>query len=60
MLNKLKSVLLKEFDQAKNFLQEKNAKLTMVAKTQERLAQKKMVQQSKTMELEKNKTPVEN
>jgi hypothetical protein len=41
-LNKLKAVLFKEFDQAKTFLQEKNAKLTMIAKTQERLAQSKL------------------
>lgn len=28
---------MKEFDQAKSYLQEKNAKLTMIAKTQERM-----------------------
>jgi hypothetical protein len=29
--------MLKEFDQAKSYLQEKNAKLTMIAKTQEKM-----------------------
>lgn len=29
---------MKEFDQAKSYLQEKNAKLIMVAKTKERMA----------------------
>ena len=28
---------MKEFDQAKSYLQEKNSKLTMIAKTQERM-----------------------
>jgi hypothetical protein len=42
VLNRLKTVLFKEFDQAKTFLQEKNAKLTMIAKTQERQAQSKL------------------
>lgn len=42
VLNKLKLTLMKEFDQAKFYLQEKNAKLTMFAKTQDRLAQIKL------------------
>jgi hypothetical protein len=35
-MNRIKGMMFKEFDQAKEFLQEKNAKLTMIAKTQER------------------------
>jgi len=35
-MNRIKAIMFKEFDQAKAFLQEKNAKLTMIAKTQER------------------------
>jgi hypothetical protein len=30
--------MIKEFEKAKVFLQEKNAKLSMIAKTQERMA----------------------
>jgi hypothetical protein len=47
VLNKLKSIMLKEFDQAKSYLQEKNAKLTMIAKTQERMLQIKLRKQQK-------------
>ena len=32
-LSKLKAIMMKEFDKAKIYLQEKNAKLTMIAKT---------------------------
>ena len=35
-MNRIKGMMFKEFDQTKEFLQEKNAKLTMIAKTQER------------------------
>lgn len=48
MLTKLKFMLLKEFDQAKAFLQEKNAKLSMIAKAQERLHQIKVHKQMKS------------
>jgi hypothetical protein len=37
-LSKLKAIMMKEFEKAKIYLQEKNAKLTMIAKTQERMA----------------------
>lgn len=47
VLNKLKSILLKEFDQAKTYLQEKNAKLTMMAKAQERMQQLKQRKKDK-------------
>jgi hypothetical protein len=35
-MNRIKAIMFKEFDQAKTFLQEKNTKLAMIAKTQER------------------------
>jgi hypothetical protein len=36
VLVKLKTVLFREFDQAKDYLMEKNAKLAMIAKAQDR------------------------
>jgi hypothetical protein len=35
-MNRIKAMMFKEFDEAKTFFGEKNAKLTMIAKTQER------------------------
>jgi hypothetical protein len=37
-LSKLKAVMIKEFEKARAYLLEKNAKLSMIAKTQERMA----------------------
>jgi hypothetical protein len=37
-LSKLKAIMIKEFEKTKVYLQEKNAKLSMIAKTQERMA----------------------
>lgn len=48
VLMKLKQMLMKEFDQAKAYLQEKNAKLTMIAKAHDRM------NQIKIMRLQKN------
>ena len=46
VLTKLKHMLLKEFDQAKIYLQEKNAKLTRAVKNQDKAQQAK---QKKTL-----------
>ena len=59
-LSKLKAVMIKEFEKARAYLLEKNAKLSMIAKTQERMAIyliQKLQRQAKANEkAEKKKT----